>query len=144
MKLYLAGPMRGYDDNNFPAFHKYATVLRAMGHTVFSPAEKDEEKFGGAAFQGKVAIQATKAAAVGFDLRKALQMDLDYICSEADGVALLKGWECSKGACAESATANALGLPRFIQTMDDLWQEINSDGSDQDHYLGPISPIGDQ
>ena len=144
MKLYVAGPMRGYDDFNFPAFRVAAAELRSMGHEVFSPAEKDEEEFGGAAFQGKVEIQETKAAAVGFSLRKALQMDLDWICSVADGIVLLKGWEKSAGATAESATANALGLPRFIQTMDGLWQEINSDGYVHGHYLGPIGPIGDQ
>jgi hypothetical protein len=144
MKLYIAGPMRGYDDFNFPAFRKAAAELRAMGHEVFSPAEKDEELHHAEIFKGDAAIQETKAAAGGFDLRKALLMDLTYICSAADGIVLLIGWEKSKGACAESATANALSLHRFIQTLDGLWQELNPDGSCQDHYLGPVSPIGDQ
>lgn len=127
MKLYLAGPMRGYDDFNFPAFHTSAAELRAMGHVVFSPAEKDEEQHGKSAFQGKVEIQETKAAAVGFSLRKALQMDLDYICAEADGIALMRGWEGSNGATAESATARALGLKRYIQG-DEEWLEIDATG----------------
>ena len=127
MKLYLAGPMRGYDDFNFPAFRAAAAELRSMGHEIFSPAEKDEEQFGGAAFQGKVEIQETKAASVGFDLRKALLMDLTYICSVADGIALLKGWEKSYGATAESATAVALGLKRYIQ-HDEGWMKILPDG----------------
>ena len=127
MRLYLSGPMRGYEDFNFPAFHKNAALLRAMGHEVFSPAEKDEEQFGGAVFKGKVEIQEIKAAAVGFDLRKALLMDLEYICTRAEGICLLPGWEKSSGATAESATARALGLKRYIQN-EEGWVEINPNG----------------
>lgn len=126
MKIYLAGPMRGYADFNFPAFHTCAAELRNMGHTVFSPAEKDCEKFGEAAFQGKVDIQDQVASNVGFSLRKALQMDLDYICAEADAICLMRGWETSKGAIAESSTSNAIGIKRFIQVDD--WLEIDAAG----------------
>lgn len=129
MKIYLAGPMRGYHEFNFPAFKKNAAALRAMGHTVFSPAEKDEEQFGGAAFKGKVEIQDKVAAQVGFDLRKAFLMDLTFICEEADAVCLMEGWERSAGATAESATALALGLRRFIQTsLGTEWLEIGKRG----------------
>lgn len=40
MKVYLAGPMSGYPDHNFPAFHAAAKAWRAKGHIVFSPAEQ--------------------------------------------------------------------------------------------------------
>jgi acetyl-CoA acetyltransferase len=43
------------------------------------------------------------------------------------GIALMRGWELSKGAIAESSTANALGLLRFIQTDGD-WLEIDANG----------------
>ena len=49
--------------------------------------------------------------AAGFSLRDALAADLHWICTQADAVALLPGWETSLGATAEAATARALGLP---------------------------------
>lgn len=111
MKLYLAGPMRGIPEFNYPAFHAGAAKLRAEGHTVFSPAEHDLVVYGKDISKGNANGSAEVAAAEhGFDIRKALRDDLAWICTEADGVALLPGWENSKGAQAERATAVALGL----------------------------------
>lgn len=110
MKIYLAGPMRGYPAFNYPAFHEAAEILREKGHEVFSPAERDIQRdntdWGAVSPTGDLA-EATKA---GFSLREALGDDIAYICREAEGVALLPGWEKSKGANAEKATAEALGL----------------------------------
>jgi hypothetical protein len=39
MIIYISGPMTGYPDLNFPAFHLAASVLRSEGFTVISPAE---------------------------------------------------------------------------------------------------------
>lgn len=109
MKIYLAGPMRGYQDFNFPAFHAAAKKLRAEGHTVFNPAEKDEQKHGKGTLKSKTGdLKDIKKH--GFSLREALATDLAWICKHADGVALLPGWSKSKGATAEKATAHALGL----------------------------------
>ena len=112
MKLYLAGPMRGIPEFNFPAFEKAAAMLRRDGHEVFNPAEKDMERHGGVNIGAGNATgseeQATKDH--GFNLRDALCDDLTFICTEADGIALLPGWRNSKGAVAEHATAVALGL----------------------------------
>lgn len=111
MKIYVAGPMRGIPEFNFPAFNAAAAALRAEGHEVFNPAEKDNERHGVDISKGNVAGCEDQAAAEhGFNLREALALDLDFICRQADAVALLPGWQNSKGARAELATALALGL----------------------------------
>lgn len=101
MKIYLAGPMRGITDFNFPAFHFAARKLREMGYTVFSPAEKGEET---GFIENPLQQHSLEFRRLVFSL------DLDWICKHADAVALLPGWEKSKGACAEKAAAEAVGL----------------------------------
>ena len=111
MKIYLAGPMRGIPEFNFPAFHKAAQHLRELGHFVFSPAERDNERHGTDISKGNATGDESIAAKEhGFNLREALGADLAWICAEADIIAMLPGWETSKGATAERATAIALGL----------------------------------
>jgi Domain of unknown function (DUF4406) len=110
LKIYIAGPMRNYPEFNFPAFHKAALDLRKEGHFVFSPAEKDEEVHGKDFSTYYPEGNLSDAEANGFSLRRALGDDLAWVCKEADAVYLLHGWEKSKGALAEKATAEALGL----------------------------------
>jgi len=142
MRLYIAGPMRGYPEFNFPAFHRAAADLRALGHTVFSPAEKDIEREGMDISKGnkegsEEMLDKQLGLPPGAFLRVALGEDLDWICKHADGVALLGGWETSKGAIAESSTANALGLRRFIE-VHETWLEIDAHGRIMGNSLGPV------
>ena len=119
MKVYLAGPMRGIPEFNFPAFHAGAARLRAAGHFVFCPAERDIEKTGVDISKGNATgDNALAEAQHGFNLREALKDDLVFICLEADAIALLPGWENSKGVQAERATAIALGL--VVAPIDEL------------------------
>lgn len=114
MKLYLAGPMRGVREFNFPAFHEAAAKLRARGHEVFSPAEKDIENFGrDFAADNLFGDEVSAARDFGFDLREALLADLEFICRHADGIVLLPGWLNSRGAQAERMVAAALNLRIF-------------------------------
>jgi hypothetical protein len=111
MKFYVAGPMRGLPELNFPAFHAATAQLRAQGHFVFNPAERDNERHGKDISKGNAAgCEAVAAKEHGFNLREALGDDLAFICRDADAVAMLPGWQASKGANAERATAIALGL----------------------------------
>jgi hypothetical protein len=100
--IYVAGPMSGYPEFNFPAFFSAADKLKSEGWTVFNPAAKDQEveldptavKTGDAAL----------AVAKGFDFREAYMWDLDKVVN-GDGIYMLKGWEQSPGARGEHAAA---------------------------------------
>ena len=104
--VYVAGPMRGIADFNFPAFEEATAQLRSRGYKVISPAEQDL----GRGFDPTGLTGHEDMAAIGFDLREALLSDLKFV-SECDAICLLPGWEFSKGASAELALAEALGLP---------------------------------
>ena len=112
MKIYLAGPMRGIPDFNFPAFKQGAAYLRKQGHEVFNPAERDEDDFGKTI--QKKGDEHAFAESVGLTTqelrRRVFFFDAEYITKYADAIALLPGWEGSKGAKAEKALAEALGL----------------------------------
>lgn len=105
MKLYLAGPMRGYPAFNFPAFHTAAAALRAAGYTVWSPAERDEQE----GFNPNTDVAQPLKYYMKYDLPAVL---------DADAVAVLPGWEKSTGACLETHVARAVGMPVF--TVEDL------------------------
>lgn len=115
MKIYLAGPMRGYKDFNFPAFDFAAAKLREQGHEVFSPAERDRSAHGAEVNKSETGdLNDPKVKASGFSLREALCADTNYISLSATAIALLPGWEKSSGANAEMALAKALGLTQII------------------------------
>lgn len=111
MKIYLAGPMQGYPEFNFPTFMKAASDLRLAGHMVFNPAERDIERHDGVDISKGNSTGDVKQSEQkhGFSLRDALADDTQFICKEADAIAMLPGWEYSKGANAEWSLAKALG-----------------------------------
>ena len=114
MKIYLAGPMRGKPNFNFPAFDFAAARLREQGYKVFSPADKDREEIGAEAFVNATGDEDELARKSAYTINDALAADTLYICREANAVALLPGWENSTGAQAERALAVALGLTIII------------------------------
>lgn len=116
MRAYIAGPMRGHEHYNYPAFDAAAELLRAQGHEVFNPAENDRQN----GFDA-MGLQGHEAAEHGFDLRIALKEDLAWICDNADAVVVLDGWCHSRGAKAEVALADALGLP--VHFINDFKQQ---------------------
>ena len=90
----LAGPMTGLKDLNFPAFHKAATSLRARGYEVVNPAEINPDPAAG----WEACMRADIAALV-----------------TCERIALLPGWENSRGAKLEHHIATALGMkPIFL------------------------------
>lgn len=110
MRLYIAGPMTGIRDWNFPAFDSAAEYLRGCGYSVINPADLDRT----------TGFHESQRAVTGDFMRRAMQRDLSAIC-ECDGVAVLENWQASLGAGIEVALAVRLGL-RIIdaETLEDI------------------------
>lgn len=107
--IYLAGPMQGIPEFNFPRFNAVTKVLRLEGHNVFNPAQKDITRLGTDPSIGNVTGSIEQAKTEHkFSLREALAEDCEYICLEANCILMLPGWETSKGAMAEHRLATAL------------------------------------
>jgi hypothetical protein len=128
LKIYLAGPMRGLPEFNFPAFDRAAAELRKYSHEVFNPADRDRV----AGFSTEGLTGNEDLAELGFSLRDALAADTEYIAKHANAVALLPNWERSPGVAAEIALAHALGLP--VAKWDDI---IVSAGSGHSYDIRP-------
>ena len=99
MVVYIGGPMRGIECFNFPAFDRARDRITSLGHIVISPADLDRQS----GFSG---IEPDVP-----DARECMLRDLHAIADSADAVALLPGWERSRGAAVEVAFAAYLGLP---------------------------------
>lgn len=113
--VYIAGPMRGIPQFNFPRFFEAEELLKNAGFVnIFNPARRDNEHHGAdISANNLTGSEAQAKAEHGFSLRDAMKADTNYICSQAVAIALLPGWEASSGAQAEWALARCLGL-KFI------------------------------
>lgn len=88
-RIYVAGPMTGLPEFNFPAFNSAADKLRSEGWHVENPAE-----------HGHID---------GADWADYLRWDISRIAT-CGAIYLLPGWEGSKGATLEVSIGKALGM----------------------------------
>lgn len=91
MKIYISGPMTGIKDNNYPEFHRAATLLRNKGYHVVNPAE----------------IETEDKTWEGF-----MRADIKALM-ECNTVVRLDGWHESKGARLECMIAIQMGFKIF-------------------------------
>lgn len=94
MRVYLSGHMSNLPEFNFPAFHAAAAKLRADGYEVVNPAEMDE------------ADELPVGARSWADY---LRRDIAQLVT-CESIALLPGWENSRGAKLEMHIAGELGM----------------------------------
>lgn len=110
-RIYIAGPMTGIPEFNYPAFNQWASIYRRLGYEVFNPAEADTEFHGTDISKGNTTGSVEQAALDhGFDRRITLAHDLTWIATTATHIHMLRGWENSGGARAEHALAATIGL----------------------------------
>lgn len=90
-RVYIAGPMTGLPDWNFPAFHEAAARWRMMGWNVVNPAES---------FDG----DQTRP------YRSYVEEDL-YNLRHCNAIAMLPGWDGpgARGSVWEHEVAKMLG-----------------------------------
>ncbi len=88
-RTYISGPMTGLPLLNFPAFHAAAASLRALGYDIVNPAEIN-----------------TDQAATWEDC---LRADIEQLVT-CEAIALLPGWENSRGAKRELYEALGRGM----------------------------------
>lgn len=102
--LYIAGPMRGLPEYNFPAFIDAAERLRKVGYAVLSPAESDLRE----GFDPKTGNHIRSIAEY---------MERDFaMIAQADGLAILPGAEHSEGTRRE--IFHALPLGKAVLSVD--------------------------
>lgn len=92
MKLYLSGPMTGLPHLNFPAFFAEARRLRDLGYDVVNPAEINPDP--------------------DAEWVDCLKMDIKALL-DCDGIAMLPGWQTSRGARLEHHIASTLSFRVF-------------------------------
>ena len=88
-RLYLAGPMTGLPEFNYPAFNAEAARLRALGYEVENPAENP------------LPADAPWNECLRVAVRQMLTCDV---------VATLPNWQDSPGAQLEVYIADRLGI----------------------------------
>lgn len=91
-RIYLAGPMTGLPDLNFPAFHAEAARLRGLGYDVVNPAELNPNH--------------------GASWEDCMRVDIPALLT-CGTIALLPGWVDSRGASLEAYIAEKLGMGFF-------------------------------
>jgi hypothetical protein len=99
-KVYIAGPMSSLPLFNFPAFDATAIKLRGEGYIVVNPADIDR-----AHGLNEHHIDFSPSVA-----RACILRDIAAMCDGCTHIAMLPGWEKSKGANVEIAVARYLGL----------------------------------
>lgn len=89
-QLYVAGPMTGLPEFNYPAFQAAVEELDAVGFAVESPHAPGQVD--------------------GWEWSDYMRRGLQQLLT-CDGVAVLPGWDASRGAMIEVNLACALGMP---------------------------------
>lgn len=103
--VYVAGPMSGIKQFNFPAFDECARRLRERGHEVISPAELDSPEVRTLAIESDDGSPDLRLPSWGDMLAR----DVAIVADRCTALALLPGWSSSRGARLEAYVAILCG-----------------------------------
>lgn len=129
-RYYLAGPMSGYPQFNFPLFHEVAGELRAKGYEIISPAEMDSPAVQQAAMKSADGQLDAQGKIAGETWGEILARDVKLVADKIDGIVFLPHWYDSRGALLEATTGLLSGVKKPFEFKQ--W-----DGQD----AAPVSPI---
>lgn len=102
MRIYLAGPMTGIENHNFPAFDAARDWLRnTLKWVVISPADMSRE-FG---------IDGSREVTPE-EWRECMKDDIGAIL-RSHALVVLPGWQGSRGARREILIAQTIGIPIY-------------------------------
>ena len=119
-RVYLAGPMTGHAQHNFPIFDHVAAKLEAQGYEVYNPAELTRAQYLSVDnFLSRPEEEQLASA------REYLAKELAWICRYADAICLLPGWENSFGARAEHEAARAVKIKVLFIPEDMLPEKLD-------------------
>lgn len=97
---YIAGPMTGLPQFNYPLFDKIAANLRAQGVKVITPSELDTPNVREEALTSPDG-DFSKFVGNGDTWGDILSRDVKIVANEVSGILLLPGWHQSRGARLE-------------------------------------------
>lgn len=120
-KIYIAGPMRGYNDFNFPAFDGMQTLLSKRGWVVISPTDLDRVFEGWCDYPPE---GSTFPDPDPFIIRDVVAL------MQCDAIVMLCGWQHSVGATAEHAIAKWRGMEIYYEGKGEVPVCPTLDGSD--------------
>ncbi len=93
MKVYISGAMTGMPEYNYPAFFAAEEMLKEQGYDVVNPARSGVRE--------------------GWCWGDYVREDLKWLV-ECDKIAMIPGWENSKGARLERHIAQNLEMPIIL------------------------------
>lgn len=103
--IYIAGPMRGYANNNFHEFFKWESILGVYEWKVYNPAKVTYE------LKEKFKMEEDQ---ITYDML--LNQDKKIIENNCGCLFMLEGWDHSEGAGQEYALACELGLKIYYES----------------------------
>lgn len=113
-RVYIAGPMSGYPEHNFPAFERAILHLKNRGYLPVSPHLIDPTHVG----ECRIGNGAKyRVGANGHMESCHLLADIKQLV-HCDAIYMLKGWEASFGSELELTCAKRFGFPIYFEGID--------------------------